>query len=56
MKNTVLKFVQYWVHTCNNQKCKIKIFLNLLDKLTCCSKTVLFSTKLDQFVPKFYKL
>ena len=45
-KETVLKLGSY-------TKCKIRISLNLLDKLTCCSKTVLFSTKLDQFVLTF---
>ena len=33
-KKNVLKFFQYWVPTCKNQKCKIRISLNLLDKLT----------------------
>ena len=26
------------------------------DKLTCCSKTVIFSTKLNQFVPNFNRV
>ena len=52
--NAILKCVQYWVHTCNNKKCKIRISINLLGKLTCCSKTVLFSTKLDHFVQNLY--
>ena len=30
--------------------------LKMCDTLTCCSKTVLFSTKLNQFVPNFNRV
>ena len=53
-KKSLLKSVQLWLE--NSQKCKFKMSVKLCDKLTWCSKIVIFSTKLNQFVPNFYRV
>ena len=53
-RKSLLKSVQQWLE--NNQKCKIKMSMKLCDKLTWGSKTVIFSIKLNQFVPNFYRV
>ena len=53
-KKSLVKLVQKWFE--NNQKCKFKMSVKLCDKLTWCSKIVIFSTKLNQFVPNFYRV
>ena len=35
---------------------QIKIYLNNCPKFTCSSKTVVFSTKLNQFAPNFFRV
>ena len=48
-KISLLKSVQSWLE--NYQKCKFEMFMKLCDKLTWCTKIVIFST-----TPNFYRV